>query len=105
MVTFARVSKVGIIPTCPRRSEWYLSRSLEIKTQFDSQTDAGKIPADYSVNIIDPSQILKSKEGHGDYSDITTTNLKLLTSDIYKGLKINGREVKIEVSVKATVYG
>ncbi|GEM_PF-5000046 len=110
MVTNVRVSKAGIIPTLPRRSEADYtpvikpSHYLEFRAEFDSKADADKLPVDYEVSLDDPSGVLTPKDKHVDYPFIAETDLHLLISDIYHGLRKNGRRIVIKGDIRVEVY-
>ncbi|MEK6891179.1 MAG: hypothetical protein AABX03_03495 [Nanoarchaeota archaeon] len=111
----ARVSSATgrVILAVPKISEWYTpgatqtlpSHSLEFQFQFDSETEADKLPVEYRVTLNDPSQILKPKdEHHVDYAHITETGLHLVMRDISAGLRKNGRRVVIRGNISVGVY-
>lgn len=110
MVTYAKVSKAGIIPTAPRRSKADYtqvvepSNTLEFRAEFNSKTDADKLPRDYIVGIDDPSGVLTLKDKHVDYASITEIDLRLLMRDIYLGLRRNGRKIQIKGKISVEVY-
>jgi len=104
------VRGLGIVSTSVKRSETDYtpvvkpSHTLELKFQFDSETDADKLPVEYSVTLNDASEALTPKINRIDYAHIAETSLHLLMRDIYSGLIRNGRRIEIEGNIKVRVY-